>query len=111
MDEKTDSQVIVDLPTRRVWRGEQELALSGLEYGVFEYLAERAGTVVSYEELWRQVWGGVGSFNRHEYNMVRECLKRLRRKLGDDAEQPNYLVVVYGRGVYLNHSSVGIREG
>lgn len=111
MDANAHFRLIVDLQTRRVWRNEHELALPGLEYSVFKYLAERAGTVVSYEELWRQVWGGVGSFNRYEYNMVRECIKRLRRKLGDDPNEPRFLVVVYGRGVYLDHSNTEIREG
>lgn len=111
MDEKAHSRLIVDLQTRRVWRGVQELELSGLEYGVLKHLAERAGTVVSYEELWRQVWGGGGRFGKHEYDMVREVVKRLRRKIGDDPEGATFLVSVYGRGVYLRRSTTEVRRG
>lgn len=111
MGENIHSRLIVDLQTHRVWRGEQELGLSGLEFSVLKHLAERVGTVVSYRELWRQVWGGTGRFDKDEYNTVRECIKRLRRKLGDDPEQPTFLVNIYGRGVYLRRSNTEVRQG
>ncbi|MBI4670781.1 MAG: response regulator transcription factor [Chloroflexi bacterium] len=111
MGENAHSRLIIDLQTRRVWRGEQELELSGLEYSALKHLAEQVGTVISYEELWRQVWGGVGRFGKHECDMVREAVKRLRRKLSDDPNEPYFLVVVYGRGIYLTRAMIEVREG
>ena len=54
-----------------------------------------AGRVSTYEALLRQVWGG-----RHsgDTELVRTFVKKLRRKLGDDAASPAYIVNERGVG-------------
>src|SRR5271170_6149203 len=53
-------------------------------------LAERAGEVVSVEELLDQVWSGVVVTPDSVYQAVAS----LRRLLGDDARQPEYIATV-----------------
>ena len=54
------------------------------------YLAQRAGEVVSLEELLDQVWSGVVVTQDSVYQGVAS----LRRILGDDPKQPSYIATV-----------------
>lgn len=53
-------------------------------------LAERAGQVVSIDELLRQVWGEVVV----SPDSVYQAVASLRRQLGDDAKEPKYIETV-----------------
>ena len=61
------------------------------------YLANRAGETVGIEELLDQVWSGVVVTQDSVYQAV----TALRRLLGDDAKQPNYIVTVPRLGYRL----------
>ena len=54
------------------------------------YLADRAGEVVSIDELLKEVWSGVIVTSDSVYQAVAS----LRRVLGDDPEQPTYIATV-----------------
>ena len=54
------------------------------------YLAERAGEVVSIEELLDHVWPGVAV----SPDSVYQAVTSLRRQLGDDPRQPSYIATV-----------------
>ena len=58
------------------------------EYGVLYELSVNAGRVLSHDHLLQRVWGVRRS---GEPGLVRTVMKRLRRKLGDDADNPTYL--------------------
>ncbi len=58
------------------------------------YLADRAGEVVSIDELLKEVWSGVIVTSDSVYQAVAS----LRRVLGDDPKQPTYIVTVPRRG-------------
>jgi TolB-like protein/DNA-binding winged helix-turn-helix (wHTH) protein len=53
-------------------------------------LAERAGEVVSMEEMLKQVWPGVIV----THDSVYQAIASLRRQLGDDAKEPAYIATV-----------------
>jgi transcriptional activator of cad operon len=61
------------------------------------YLANRAGETVSIEELLDQVWSGVVVTQDSVY----QAITSLRRLLGDDARQPNYIATVPRLGYRL----------
>src|SRR5579859_3743293 len=61
------------------------------------YLAERAGEVVSIDELLSEVWSGVIVTQDSVYQAV----ATLRRLLGDDAKQPAYIATVPRLGYRL----------
>ncbi|MBB5910271.1 response regulator transcription factor [Actinoalloteichus hymeniacidonis] len=74
----TVSHLAVDLGARRVtWHG-NEVSLSPREYAVLAALLRRAGSVVTKEELLREVWGDEEAASR---NVVEVYVGYLRRKL------------------------------
>ncbi len=58
------------------------------------YLADRAGEVVSIDELLKEVWSGVIVTSDSVYQAVAS----LRRVLGDEPRQPTYIITVPRRG-------------
>lgn len=64
---------------------------------VLVYLAERPGQVVSRDELLANVWAGlvVGD------DSVTQVIIKLRKALGDDAENPTYIQTITKRGYRL----------
>ena len=80
---------------RRVSVAGRTVQLTATEYELLRALSRNAGRVSSYASLLRQVWGG-----RHtgDTELVRTFVKKLRRKLGDDAASPAYIVNERGIG-------------
>jgi DNA-binding response OmpR family regulator len=68
----------VDTRARRVLRDERELPLTSREYALFEFLARRAGQVVSRAEIAEHVWD-----ERYDplSNVIDVYVQRLRRKI------------------------------
>ena len=76
----------------------EPLQLSRKEFDVLLTLASRAGEVVTKRELLAEVWrDAYGSSER----TLDVHLSWLRRKLGETAAEPRYLVSVRGVGVRL----------
>ena len=80
---------------RRVSVSGRPVELTATEYELLRVLSRNAGRVSTFEALLRQVWGG-----RHngDTELVRTFVKKLRRKLGDDAASPAYIVNERGVG-------------
>jgi DNA-binding response OmpR family regulator len=72
--------------------------LSFYEAQVLKYLHERAGQVVSREELLDRVWGvEAGPTNRSVDNFI----VKLRKKIEPQPEKPRHILTVYGMGYKL----------
>jgi two-component system, OmpR family, KDP operon response regulator KdpE len=96
---------VIEVGGLRVDRGARQASLDGTqldltprEFDLLHYLAARAGTVVTKQELLVEVWqlpygGADKSLDVH--------LSWLRRKLGESAEEPRYLHTVRRVGVRL----------
>ncbi|MDO7867073.1 response regulator transcription factor [Nocardioides jiangxiensis] len=88
----------LDPRSREATLAGRPLELSRLEFDLLHLLMQRAGEVVSkptlLAEVWRQPWGGAD-------RTVDVHLSWLRRKLGETAAEPRYLVSVRGVGVKL----------
>lgn len=82
------------------------LELTRLEYDVLAYLATNPGRVVSRKELLREVWQRTDSVRTVDVH-----LSWLRRKLGDDADDPRFIHVHRGVGVLLEDRSEGAEQG
>ena len=63
--------------------------LTPTEYALLFELSVHAGRVLSHDQLLRRVWGPERT---GEPWPVREVVKRLRSKLGDDAGNPAYIL-------------------
>lgn len=87
----------IDLNTQQVYRGDRLIQLTAREYGLLEYLAVRAGEVVSRTDIWEHVY----EFNSSAAsNVVDVYVGYLRKKLQSEGE-PSLLHTVRGRGYLL----------
>jgi DNA-binding response OmpR family regulator len=90
--------LVIDERSRTVTLGGEPVELARKEFDLLLALAQRPGEVVTKRELladvWRQAYGGSD-------RTVDVHLSWLRRKLGETAAEPRYLVSVRGVGVRL----------
>ena len=80
----------VDPRTGQLSRDGEVVRVEARTLRLLLYLAQRAGEVVSLEELLDQVWSGVVVTQDSVYQGVAS----LRRVLGDDPKQPTYIATV-----------------
>jgi DNA-binding response OmpR family regulator len=87
----------IDLSLQRVWRGQEEIPLTPREYALLEYLAMRAGQVVSRTDIWEHVY----EFNSSaSSNVVDVYIGYLRKKI-ERADWPPLINTIRGRGYAL----------
>ena len=80
--------LFVDFAARRVSLAEHSVQLTQLEYRLLVDLCKHAGRVRTHAELLRSAWGPA---HPGRSGAVRTVIKQLRRKLGDNADQPSYI--------------------
>ena len=85
----------IDYDQRRVTLAGCPVELTLTEYELLRALTLNAGRVVSYESLLRQVWK---NGDPADVQRVRNFVKKLRRKLGDDSAEPAWIFNVRGVG-------------
>jgi DNA-binding response OmpR family regulator len=88
--------VSIDAVTRRVWRDDREIVFSRKEFDLLHHLMERAGDVVSRDELMLSVWNTTFWTSSKTIDVH---LGWVRRKLGDDPSQPTLITTVRGAGL------------
>ncbi len=92
----------LDHTTHQVRVRGEVIRLTSTEYRLLEELVRHAGTVLPHRHLLEQVWGS-GYLGDAHYLKV--FVRRLRRKLGDDAERPRYIQTEWGIGYRFLPSS------
>ena len=80
---------------RRVTLAGRAVPLTATEYELLRVLSVNAGKVMTYEALLRQVWNGRRD---RDTDLVRTFVKKLRRKLGEDAARPAWIFNERGVG-------------
>ena len=90
----------IDYERRRVTVGGRAVELTLKEYELLRILSLDAGRVVSFESLLRRLWADGENGENGDTEPVRGVVKRLRRKLGEDAAKPTWI---------LNERGVGYR--
>ena len=94
----------IDYEGRRVTVDGERVDLTATEYELLRALSLDAGRVSTYETLMRRVWGRRGSPNP---KLVRAFVKKLRRKLGDNAASPTYIFNERGVGYRMAAPEIG----
>jgi len=87
--------LVIDVAARRVRVHGEEVHLTPTEYRLLAELVRQAGAVVPHQALIAQVWGPDFSADAQHLKVF---VRRLRQKLGDDAERPRYIQTVWGMG-------------
>jgi DNA-binding response OmpR family regulator len=88
----------IDFDQRQVTIQAQEVTLSPTEYRLLEYLARNAGRTLVTDALLAQVWGPeyIG-----DHASLHLYVSRLRRKLRDNAQRPQFIVTKPGIGYMM----------
>jgi DNA-binding response OmpR family regulator len=85
----------LDPAARRVWKEDQEIDLTPIEFDLLHTLARHPGRVLSREQLIEHVWG-------YDYygdeRIIDTHIRRLRTKIESDPAAPTHVVTVRGAG-------------
>jgi DNA-binding winged helix-turn-helix (wHTH) protein len=84
----------LDPKTGQLWRGKQEVRLTGKASVLLRYLVARAGQVVTKDELFQAVWPETVVSDA----ALTSCIQEVRKALKDDPKQPRYLKTIHRRG-------------
>jgi len=74
---------------------DEPVSLTPTEFNILWLLCQRAGTVVSSQEIFETVWGETFLDSN---NTVMVHIRRIREKLGEPAKNPRYIKTVWGVG-------------
>src|SRR5262245_49603282 len=84
----------LDLANECVWRETERLRLPPKDFAVLRHLVERAGQLVTKDELFQTVWAEAVVSDA----ALTKCVRAVRRILGDDVKTPQYIETVHRRG-------------
>lgn len=85
----------VDFASRLVYRKQEEVHLTPLEYKLLITMIKHAGKVLTHRFLLREVWGPQDSQENH---YLRVFVAGLRRKIEVDPARPQYILTEQGVG-------------
>ncbi len=86
-----------DVRTGQLWRDGSEMRLTPRAAAVLQLLTERAQELVTKEEIFERVWGGLAIGD----DSLTSCIRELRGALGDDARRPQTIETWHRRGYRL----------
>jgi TolB-like protein/DNA-binding winged helix-turn-helix (wHTH) protein/Tfp pilus assembly protein PilF len=86
----------VDIPAGQLRKHGAKIRLAGQPFDILVMLLERAGQVVTREEIQQRLWSGE-TFVDFE-NSLNKAINKLRQALADSAEQPTYIETLPRRG-------------
>ncbi|VEB99597.1 KDP operon transcriptional regulatory protein KdpE [Cedecea lapagei] len=89
------SEITVDLSSRRITRGEEEIHLTPIEFRLLATLLNNHGKVLTQRQLLNQVWGPNAVEHSH---YLRIYMGHLRQKLESDPARPRHLLTETGIG-------------
>ena len=82
---------------RQVYKGDERIRLTGMEFSLLELLVSRSGEAFSRSEILQEVWGYTPE--RHvDTRVVDVHISRLRAKLEDDPSNPELILTARGTG-------------
>jgi DNA-binding response OmpR family regulator len=85
----------IDVDRRQVYKNGRELELTRLEFDLLKFLYDHRGYVLSRDKLLVSVWKYNSSGDERVVDVV---MARLRKKLEDDPNSPNYIQTIRGVG-------------
>ena len=87
----------IDANKRQVFKGDERIRLTGMEFSLLELLVSRSGEPFSRSEILKEVWGYTPE--RHvDTRVVDVHISRLRAKLEEDPANPELILTARGTG-------------
>jgi DNA-binding response OmpR family regulator len=90
--------LVIDPATYEVYLGSTSLRLTPTEFRLLHLLARNRHITLSHNRIMDEIW----SDDVDGSNKVKKYIKRLRRKLDDDAKNPRWMKTVHGMGYRLS---------
>lgn len=94
--------------SRQAYLNGRELPFTKIEFDIVHYLASQSGRVVTYKELYENVW-------KHKYIFddvnIMSHIHRIRKKLERDPKKPEYIHNVYGIGYRFGDKALSAAAG
>lgn len=88
--------IVLDTNLQQVVRGEEEIALTEIEYRILKLLATDRNHIFTAKEIYEDVWEEV--YMPNSTNTVMVHIRNIRKKLGDTGPNAKYLHNIWGRG-------------
>lgn len=90
----------VDAAKAQVWKGEQEIFLSAMEYRLLLVFLNHKGMLLTRAALLEEIWDAAGEYVND--NTLTVYIKRLREKIEDDPQKPKIIRTVRGMGYKID---------
>ncbi len=90
--------LILDLDSQSILKGEGVIALTYTEFKILELLATHKKKIYSLDNIYQSIWNddAVGD------SAIMVHIKNIRKKLGDNSRNPMYIKTAWGRGYYID---------
>jgi OmpR family response regulator RpaB len=100
----------IDTNKRQVYKSDERVRLTGMEFSLLELLVSRSGEPFSRSEILQEVWGYTPE--RHvDTRVVDVHISRLRAKLEDDPSNPELILTARGTGYMFQRIMDVAEEG
>ncbi len=86
----------INYSAKTVTKNNEILKLTKTEFSILELFLKNRGTVFTLEQIYSYVWNDASILNAE--STVSVHVRNLRKKLGDDTKEPNYIKTVWGVG-------------
>ena len=91
--------IVILLDKRELFRKQEKIDLSFIEFEILHLLVRSPGRVFSKEQIYDIIWNEPYS---GDYNVVMRHICNIREKIEDDPGQPMYIQTVRGVGYRFN---------
>lgn len=90
--------LLLDLDSQSVIKGETVISLTYTEFKILELLATHKKKIYSLDNIYQSIWNddAVGD------SAIMVHIKNIRKKLGDNSRNPMYIKTAWGRGYYID---------
>lgn len=85
---------LLDVTNRQLWRGDTRLNLNARYFDALVLLVREQGQLVEKDRFFEEVWGDVVVSD----SALTQCIKDIRKTLGDNASNPHFIQTVPGYG-------------
>jgi len=90
----TFGDIIVHKKKYKVYKNNENVKITSKEFELLNYLIKNAFIVLTRKQILEKVWGDT----HYDENLVNTTIKRLRKKIEDEFDDPKYIKTVWGVG-------------
>lgn len=91
----TVGKLVIDVSRREVHKDQERITLTAKEFDLLCFFAKNQGQVFTKKQIYRAVWEEEYAFDD---NNIMVHIRRLRKKIEDNPDDPKYIVTVWGVG-------------